>query len=118
MEVAVIVAVVAVPGAVYKPVEELMVPDPVTVQVTAVHSGSPELGLAELHVEVTALKGTPVTVAKNGSVSPVPMVNVDGVTVTERPETSVTVADAVAVVFCTAAPTVIVVLGGMEAGAV
>jgi hypothetical protein len=46
------------------------------------------------------------------------MVNVDGVTVTERPEISVTVADAVAVVFCTAAPTVIVVLGGMEVGAV
>ena len=118
MEVAVIVAVVAVLGAVYKPVEESMVPDPVTVQVTAVHSGRPEFGLAELHVEVTALKGTPATVAKNGSVSPVPMVNVDGVTVTERPEISVTVADAVAEVFCTAAPTVIVVLGGMDDGAV
>jgi hypothetical protein len=77
-----------------------------------------EVGLGVLHVEVTALNGTPVTVAEKGSVSAVPMEKLDGVIVIVRPETSVTVADAVVVVFCTVATTVIVVLGGIVAGAV
>jgi hypothetical protein len=117
MDLAVTVAVPAVLDAVNRPVVELMVPLPVTVQVTAVHGGS-ETGLGVLHVGVTALNGTPVTVAENGRVSPVPIVNDEGLTDTATPETSVTVAEAVALVFCTAAATVMVVFGGIAAGAV
>src|SRR5665213_3018 len=118
MDVAVMVVVPAVAAAVYSPVDRLMVPVPVSVQVTPVHSGSPEFGLAELHVAVTALKGTPVTLSENDSVSPVPIENDDGLTVTVTPEVSVTVADAVMVVFGTVATTVMVVFGGIAAGAV
>jgi hypothetical protein len=65
------------------PVVAPTVPPPEeTVQVTAVQTGRPDVVVVELHVLVTALAGTPITVATNGKLSLVPTVNEAGATET------------------------------------
>ena len=60
-DVAVTVAVPVDPGAVYTPFPSTEPLPALTDQVTAVHKGSPEPGVAELHAGVIALGGIPLT---------------------------------------------------------
>jgi hypothetical protein len=94
---------------------EVIVPPPLTLQVTAEQGTGTFVVLSHLPL-ITALDGTPVTPAVNRNVSPVPMVAVDGVTLKRTPESSVTVAVAL-LPSSVATLTVTVELGGNAAGA-
>lgn len=89
-----------------------------TLEVTAVQGGRLEVVVLELQVLVTALTGTPVTLATNGKLSPVPTVNDAGATETCTPDTILTVAVVLSFVPPTMAVTVTVAGLGTVAGAV
>ena len=119
IDVAVMVAVVPLAGAVKFPLPSI-VPPPVTDQVKSVHSGLELLSQSPL---ITAPGGTPVTdvLGLNENCSLKPIVNVEGTMLTRTPESSVTAAVAVALVpvveSATLTVTVMLVFAGTMGGA-